>query len=62
MEKDNWPAERIKALRKSLGLSQDELARRLKVTVKTIRRYEKSESQPTLPMRRKLRRQALKVK
>ena len=61
MELDDWTGERIKALRKHLGLSQAELAKRLKISAGTLKGYEQGKQRPGLPMRRKLRRQALKV-
>lgn len=41
-------AERLKALRKKVGLTQEELAHLVNVSLKTFHRWEKSERQPRL--------------
>ena len=48
--------EEILALRKRLGLTQAELARRFKVDVSAISRLERGSRKPSLSMMRKLRR------
>ena len=58
---NEWDSTRIKALRKGLGLTQSELAQRLKVSIDTLRSYEHSDRRPSLSVQRRLNRQALKV-
>ena len=58
---DEWDSTRIKALRKGLGLTQWELAIRLKVSVDTLRSYEHGDRRPSMSVQRRLNRQALKV-
>lgn len=52
----------ILAIRKGLGLTQAEFAKRLKVDPRTVSRLERGESKPSLPILKRLRRQTLKVK
>ena len=58
---DEWDSTRIKALRKGLGLTQSELAQRLKVSIDTLRSYEHGDRRPSLSVQRRLNRQDLKV-
>ena len=58
---EEWGSTRVKTLRKDLGLTQLELAQRLKVSVDTLRSYEHNHRRPSLPVQRRLNRQALKV-
>ena len=43
----SWNPERIKALRKSLGLTQEQFARRLRKSEGTVHRYEKGLTHPS---------------
>lgn len=61
MELETWNGKRVKALRKSLGLTQSELAQRLKVSIDTLRSYEHDARRPSLGVQRRLDRQELKV-
>jgi transcriptional regulator with XRE-family HTH domain len=49
-------ANRVKALRSSVGLTQEELARLLGVSLRTLSRWEKGETTPTLRNARRLAR------
>ena len=51
-------AEEIKSLRKRLGLTQVELARRLKVAVSSIKKWEHGNNRPSGKSIKKLNRQA----
>lgn len=42
-----WSAERIRELRRRLALTQEGLARRLDVTVDTVRRWEQERGKPS---------------
>ncbi|SMO74869.1 Helix-turn-helix [Balnearium lithotrophicum] len=46
--------ERLKYLRKSLGLTQEELAQKLGISMMTLRRYESNKSQPDAEVLTKL--------
>jgi DNA-binding transcriptional regulator YiaG len=52
----------VKTLRESLGLTQQELADRLKVTSQTISRWERGEVQPSAEVLKKLRRLQLSAR
>jgi transcriptional regulator with XRE-family HTH domain len=51
-------AKEIKAIRTQLRITQEEMARRLKCTARTISRLENEKSRPTKAMIRRLNRQA----
>lgn len=42
-----WDANTIKCLRQSLGLSQEQFARKLEVTVSTVNRWERDHAKPS---------------
>lgn len=44
---DDWSPERIKALRQQFGFTQEDLARRIPVTVSTVNRWENGHWQPS---------------
>jgi len=48
-----WKVMEIKQLRERLGLTQEQLAHQLGVTVKTVNRWERGRSKPS-PMARRL--------
>lgn len=62
MEVNDWNGTRIKDLRKGLGLTQAELALRIKVSVDTLRSYEHNDRRPSLAVQRRLNRQASNLK
>ena len=53
---NNNISEEIKALRKSLNLTQLELSRKLKVDAITISRWERGTQRPTLAVERRINR------
>lgn len=53
--KIEWPAERIRQLRYRLGLTQEEFAQQIGVTVSTANRWENSKMQPCKLVRKALR-------
>ena len=55
---NHFNSQQIKDLRKALNISQSELARTLKVDVRTIMRWEKGENRPSSLARRQLSRLA----
>ena len=48
--------EKVKALRKKRGWSQEDLAREIEVSLSTVQRWEKQGSKPTRLARRELKR------
>jgi len=48
--------KKVKALREKRGWSQEDLARKIDVSLSTVQRWEKKESKPTRLARRELRR------
>ena len=48
--------KKVKALREKKGWSQEDLARKIDVSLSTVQRWEKKESKPTRLARRELRR------
>lgn len=42
-----WTADRIRTLRRRLGLTQEGFARRLNVTLDSVRRWEQGRSKPS---------------
>lgn len=50
---NTYDMEKIKELRKRLGLSQDKFAVRLGITVQTVRRWESGKTKPS-PMAQRL--------
>ena len=48
-----WRVMEIKQLREKLGLTQEQLAHKLGVTVKTVNRWERGKAKPS-PMARRL--------
>ncbi len=55
-------AGEIKELRKRLGLTQKELAAKVKVDAITVSRWERGEQHPTLKVLRRLNRLSAKLK
>ena len=58
IKRSNMEAEEIKELRKRLGLTQLELARRLKVAVSSLKKWEHGNNRPSGKSIKKLNRQA----
>ncbi len=54
-------AEEIKTIRKKLGITQEEMARRLKCTGRTVSRLENQETRPTKVMIKRINRQKAKI-